>query len=104
MPKTTLAPLAVIGAIIAGSANAQTPIEPTHRTVSYADLDMSSSAGMATLKRRIDSAARWTCTDAGDHLAVASCRIQATRTALNTLDARLARARIAQPAQIALSR
>lgn len=63
-------------------------------TVSYADLDLSSAAGMTTIERRIAGAADRVCgvsatvSDLGTRVAQAKCRKAAIADAMGTLQAK----------------
>jgi UrcA family protein len=50
-------------AMVAGGAQAQQADAPAHMTVSYADLNLNSDAGIAVLYRRLRHAARQVCGD-----------------------------------------
>lgn len=67
----TLAFAAALSALAAGVAHAQTVVSidrvTQSQSVSYADLDLSSQAGMKTLTARINSAAKTVCGPAPEY-------------------------------------
>ncbi len=89
--KIVFAAVVAMTALAAPSANAQTT--PTAR-VSYADLDIHSSAGQTTLKSRSEHAARNVCGsfnsdfDLASRTSVNRCYRAAIGDAMNQLNAR----------------
>jgi UrcA family protein len=74
--------------LAAGSATLTAPIDDQERTarVRFADLDLSTAAGRATLDRRIESAVKRVCAPAGptrptDLELIGACREQALKDA-----------------------
>ena len=82
---------------IAAPVRAETRSVP----VSYADLDLATTAGKSTLDRRIDRAADLVCgaSDQGDKFDVANCRSKAIVSARNA--ARLASAQSTKGVELA---
>jgi UrcA family protein len=64
MLKPILIAAATLAAALTASPVLAKRIAPEVRTVSYADLDLSSAAGRARLDRRIDASVRDVCGDA----------------------------------------
>jgi UrcA family protein len=64
MLKPILCAAATLAAAITASPVLAKPIAPEVRTVAYADLDLSSTVGRATLDRRIAAAVREVCGEA----------------------------------------
>ena len=72
----------ILGAIVTAMASPAMAQDSSVRTVSYADLDLSSGAGRLQLDRRINSAVRSACgrawpIDLGAVEAVRRCRVDA---------------------------
>lgn len=99
--KILLAIAATMTALIGGTANADTVATVTAydqaptRVVAYGDLDLTAPAGMATLTRRVRSAALAVCggnegNDLASRSANRACRTKAQTTALKTIADRTA--------------
>lgn len=81
MLKPILIAAATLAAAITASPVLAKPIAPTVRTISYADLDLTSAAGRTRLDRRIEAVIRDLCGDAQSvdlsrRRAVRECRVE----------------------------
>ena len=83
----------------AGAAQAAQPVEDRSATVRYADLDLASSKGQATLQRRIAIAVRDVCSEAGQRTTAEHERRQACEAdAWRQVRADLSRLALVSPA------
>jgi len=92
MLKPILFAAAACASAISASPVLAKAATPGVRIVSYADLDLSSSAGQARLERRINAAVRDVCGEAPSfdlvrRRAVAECRTQTRDNALRSVPA-----------------
>jgi UrcA family protein len=95
--KNVIASLCLFSAAISSSAFAYEEMET--RRVSYADLDLMTKAGAATLDRRVERAIREVCGQASSRdiremLREKQCRNDANRTVRPQLDTAFAAARV----------
>ncbi len=78
---------ALFAAFCLTAAVAPAAAEPVSRTVSYADLNLSSSAGRAVLQTRIKAAARAVCKDEGYDVAARARETTCVKTAISHANA-----------------